>query len=871
MKQNTPTTFLLFLITIIFGSIPIFSQDEDVLFQAFDWNVQNQPAGQTWYNVVSQNRNTIKDAGIDLIWMPPPSDAGSPQGYLPRELYNLNSSYGTESQLRNLISQYHNLGLKVISDIVINHRVGTNDAVTFTNPAWPTTFITADDEGRNFVNFPVEFSINSDYFPGTALKADGSNGTYGPARDLDHKNPAVRQEIKNWMNFLKNDVGFDGWRYDFVHGYDPIYNKEYNEATNTYFSVGELLESSRVQTNNWVNFTQQSSSAFDFNTKVTLQNAIRDNNLSYLRDGNGNPSGMIGINPSKSVTFLDNHDTGAAQQCCGSNYVFPGGETNLRKGYAYILTHPGNPMVFWTHFFDNGAGLRNAVKELISARKSVRIFAGSSINIAEARNDLYAAYIDGRDGTLAMKLGSGNWSPNGSNWTLKASGTDYAVWTKGGVITPPPTPVDPFTVHFKKPSNWNSPVNVYFYNTATNSIIDGTAQWPGESTTNISGNPWYSYTLNPPSNVAAENIRLIFNDGINQSNDLSRSTNGWFDNGTWTNTCPSNCSATTPPNNSNFTVNFKKPSNWNNAVNVYFYDTSANATIAGTAQWPGESTTNINGTPWYSYTLTVPSGVNANNIRLIFNDGSNQTDNLSRNTNGWFDNGTWTNTCPSNCTGNNPPTGNNNVTLNFLKPNSWGNSANVYLYNKTTNATLVGTSNWPGSQMNNQSSNNWVSSSFTLPNGVSPNTIGVVFNSSNGNQTVDLIRGTSGWFRITGSSNGKSSGVWYNNCTTQCSAARGKTNSKTKDIPLLSNDLTVYPNPISKTLHLNLNIVNNGLLEISVINLLGQSKTIYTGKKEAGSHTMHLESTFLNSAGIYFLKATIDGETIVNPIKLIKK
>ncbi len=534
VKQTVITLF--FFITLF----TINAQDEDVMFQAFDWNVQNQPAGQTWYNVVSQNRNAINDAGIDLIWMPPPSNSAAPQGYLPRELYDVNSSYGTENQLKTLINQYHALGIKVISDIVINHRVGSPDAVTFRNPNWPTFYITADDEGRNFVNGPVDFSINPDFFPGTALKADGSNGGFAAARDLDHKNPAVRAEIIRWMNFLKNDIGFDGWRYDFVHGYDPIYNKEYNDATNPYFAVGELLESSRVQTNNWVNFTQRSSSAFDFNTKVSLQNAIRDNNLSYLRDFEGKPSGMIGINPTKSVTFLDNHDTGEAQQCCGSNFVFPGGETNLRKGYAYILTHPGNPMVFWTHFFDRGTGIRNAIRDLIAIRKSVRVFAGSSINIVEARNDLYAAYIDGRSGTIAMKLGSRNWSPNGSGWTLRTSGNDYAVWTQGGSSNNQQD-ATPFTVNFFKPSGWGNTLNAYFFDSAANATIPGTSEWPGQQMTRIAGTQWYSYTITPPSGVAPENIRVIFNDGSNQTDNLSRNTNGWYRGSSWTNNCPSDC------------------------------------------------------------------------------------------------------------------------------------------------------------------------------------------------------------------------------------------------------------------------------------------------------------------------------------------
>ena len=38
----------------------------------------------------------------------------------------------------------------------------------------------------------------------------------------------------------------------------------------------------------------------------------------------------------------------------------------------------------------------------------------------------YAAEIGG---TLAMKIGPGNWSPGGG-WTLRASGNEWAVWTR---------------------------------------------------------------------------------------------------------------------------------------------------------------------------------------------------------------------------------------------------------------------------------------------------------------------------------------------------------------------------------------------------------------------------------------------------------
>ncbi len=44
------------------------------------------------------------------------------QGYLPRDLYSLDSSYGSEGELRELITAFHQNNIKVIADIVVNHR-----------------------------------------------------------------------------------------------------------------------------------------------------------------------------------------------------------------------------------------------------------------------------------------------------------------------------------------------------------------------------------------------------------------------------------------------------------------------------------------------------------------------------------------------------------------------------------------------------------------------------------------------------------------------------------------------------------------------------------------------------------------------------
>jgi alpha-amylase len=37
-------------------------------------------------------------------------------------------------------------------------------------------------------------------------------------------------------------------------------------------------------------------------------------------------------------------------------------------GYAYILTHPGIPCVFWEDYFDKGPELQGAIKSLVAVR-----------------------------------------------------------------------------------------------------------------------------------------------------------------------------------------------------------------------------------------------------------------------------------------------------------------------------------------------------------------------------------------------------------------------------------------------------------------------------------------------------------------------
>lgn len=90
------------------------------------------------------------------------------------------------------------------------------------------------------------------------------------------------------------------------------------------------------------------------------------------------------------------------------------------------------------------------------------------------------------------------------------------------------------TVHFKKPSSWNSAIRIHYWNLNPTTVpISGA--WPG-ILMKSDGNDWYSYTI-----AEATGSSLIFNDGSGkQTADLSRSVKeGWYytDN-TWYDTSP---------------------------------------------------------------------------------------------------------------------------------------------------------------------------------------------------------------------------------------------------------------------------------------------------------------------------------------------
>ncbi len=414
-----------------------------ILMQGWRWD-SAAVTNPDWYGVMKNVASDMKALGVTHVWFPPPSDAamntntGNAEGYLPRQLNILSSQYGKQAELQATINALAAQGIQSVADIVVNHRVGTSGTyAAFTNPSWGSSSVVSNDEGGT----------------GTGSKDTGVGFNLAP--DLDHTNTTVANGIITYMASLKK-IGFTGLRYDYAPGYRAGLEESYTNQFAPDFCVAEVwnklteFSNSSVAANvqSEVNFmqgdkasctnsadascgegNQMSCGTFDYTTHSLMVEALQYNDYYLLLNqttGKG-PAGVIGVLPAMEITFVDNHDTGPGENCSAGKNENPVPCGDVMQGYAYILTHPGIPMLYYPHVYD--WNLRSQILPLVTARRSAGITSTSAVSVKSAVSGLYAAIITGSTHQLAMKIGPNSWSPSGgTGWTLLTSGTSYAVW-----------------------------------------------------------------------------------------------------------------------------------------------------------------------------------------------------------------------------------------------------------------------------------------------------------------------------------------------------------------------------------------------------------------------------------------------------------
>ncbi|HEY9198636.1 MAG TPA: alpha-amylase family glycosyl hydrolase, partial [Gammaproteobacteria bacterium] len=336
ISRRLSSYFSLLLLALLFHGAA-FSQagfeDDRVMLQGFYWESYRhghadrfpEYGGKRWYEIVREQAPRLHAARFDLIWLPPPSFAGTlSAGYNPKEYFRLDNSYGSFEQHRAMLEALLANGVEPVADIVVNHRDGATRWADFRNPDWGTWAITRDDEaftnpGSEVFDTPIDQRGAAEEPPVEYAGHTGTTYAYGSFRDIDHSNRDVRRDIIRYLLQLKS-LGYRGWRYDMVHGYHARWLAQYNKATHPTFSVGEYDWDKHAGQRGWVWHTTTTpgdpataSSVFDFSGFFTLKDHKGDYTAWY---GFGNGIGMVGDTTdgvawkNRAVTFLENHDTG---------------------------------------------------------------------------------------------------------------------------------------------------------------------------------------------------------------------------------------------------------------------------------------------------------------------------------------------------------------------------------------------------------------------------------------------------------------------------------------------------------------------------------------------------------------------------------
>jgi len=419
--------------------IPYNGSNGDVMLQAFHWNSKNGKNSKTWYDYLYSVRTKLRTY-YNVIYLPPPSQSADGYGYMPSDWANLSSNYGTQASLKSLITALHASPKKyVLADVVLNHRSAKSQCPhgVWCGYGYAANAMTSSD----FINGSYDqVSDSGAKSCGTCMTSGYSEGSwsYGGRTyynedftgscDVNHWNSSTRTKIKTWLTWLKSstNAGFDGWRYDMIGGYDPLYLGEYNTSSSPYLSVGEKPSGDRQMLSDMVNRSGNKTMVFDFAMRDSLYSALASvNNMygNYLGSVGANTNyGLIGWWSEAAVTFIHNHDIDLNHHSVGRNTMLWGVSgsakgVSTQAAYAFILTHPGIPCVFIQDWEDRGTYLTKAINNLIKIRKANGVQKGSRVYVAKAENGIYAAYI-GTEGAeqVAIKIGKTGWN-NYESWT----------------------------------------------------------------------------------------------------------------------------------------------------------------------------------------------------------------------------------------------------------------------------------------------------------------------------------------------------------------------------------------------------------------------------------------------------------------------
>lgn len=402
-----------------------------VMLQGFSWDSYNE----SQWKVLEKQADELKGY-IDLVWLPQSGkclETTQVMGYMPYYYFNQNSSFGSEAELRSLITKFKAAGIGAIADVVINHR---NTEGWYTFPAETYKGVTYQMQSTDICkNDDGGTTATQAATDGVSLSQNNDEGTdFGGCRDIDHKSENVQKMIKAYLKYLKDDLGYTGFRYDMVKGFDGSHVADYNDATGVEYSVGEYWDGND-KIESWINRTNKKSAAFDFQFRYNVRDAVNgaaNGKVTTSSDWsklNSNDNLMHDANYRRyAVTFVENHDT---QKRSESEQNDP-----LRKdtiaANAYMLAMPGTPCIFQPHW----NAYKSEIKEMIAARKYAGITNMSNYANKQSKKTLYVNEVTGTKHKLLVAVGNDAAGYAGeTGYTKILSGYHYAYFLSNDAET----------------------------------------------------------------------------------------------------------------------------------------------------------------------------------------------------------------------------------------------------------------------------------------------------------------------------------------------------------------------------------------------------------------------------------------------------
>ena len=364
----------------------------DTMMQYFEWYL---PSDSTLWNKVTKEAKHLENVGVSHLWLPPAyKGAGGKEdvGYGVYDLYDLGefdqkggipTKYGTKDEYVEAIRILRENNIKVLADIVLNHKMGADEtelvlavqddaqdrnvSLTEALPIKVWTKYTFPGRGNVHSDFKWNWThfhgVDWDENTGTAAiykfygkhwdeDVDKENGNYDylMGADIDLNNYDVVKELKSWGKWYLKTTNVDGFGLDAVKHIRAEFYPEWlselrNESERKLFSVGEYWSSNIDTINKYIEKTNGCMSLFDVPLHYNFYRASISNgeyNMSQIFDGT-----IVGTNPDKAVTFVDNHDTQIGQAL--ESWIL-----DWFKPLAYsliLLRKDGFPCVFYGDYY----------------------------------------------------------------------------------------------------------------------------------------------------------------------------------------------------------------------------------------------------------------------------------------------------------------------------------------------------------------------------------------------------------------------------------------------------------------------------------------------------------------------------------------